>query len=180
MPSKAEGITSASGRESRLAATAPWLWKLSSYLTIGASGLTVVCSFYAEGIPFRTTADFIIALFIESTIRCPTCLNRRNGRWRATAANGRFIAGWCVIGSPFFRACLSVLYPDSEEPSTGVIDSYGIELIHPVREGRSPKQTVQSPLDRRRQAVLSRQPVGPAWIGIGTQPAVCSAASNSR
>ena len=41
-------------------------------------------------------------------------------------------------------------------PSTlGVIDSYGIELIHPVREGRSPpadgaQRAVQSAVDRRR------------------------------
>ena len=60
------------------------------------------------------------------------------------------------------------------EPTTlGVVDSYGIELIHPVREGRSPqadrsKGAIQSPLDRRRQAVLDRQSMGTdRQLGLG-------------
>ena len=40
------------------------------------------------------------------------------------------------------------------EPSTlGVIDSYGIELIHPVREGRSPRQIGRKGLSNRRWIV---------------------------
>ncbi len=42
------------------------------------------------------------------------------------------------------------------EPTTlGVIDSYGIGLIHPVREGRSPKQIGKKGRSNRR------------WIGGG-------------
>ena len=40
------------------------------------------------------------------------------------------------------------------EPSImGVIDSYGIELIHPRREGRSPKQVVRKGLSNKRWIV---------------------------
>jgi hypothetical protein len=40
------------------------------------------------------------------------------------------------------------------EPSVlGVIDSYGIELIHPIREGRSPKQYGRKGLSNRRWLV---------------------------
>ena len=40
------------------------------------------------------------------------------------------------------------------EPTTlGVIDSYGIELIHPVREGRSPQQIGKKGLSNRRWIV---------------------------
>ena len=40
------------------------------------------------------------------------------------------------------------------EPTTlGVVDSYGIELIHPVREGRSPKQIGRKGLSNRRWIV---------------------------
>ena len=40
------------------------------------------------------------------------------------------------------------------KPTTlGVIDSYGIELIHPVREGRSPKQIGKKGLSNRRWIV---------------------------
>ena len=42
----------------------------------------------------------------------------------------------------------------------GVIDTYGIELIHPMREGRSPQQRpLQSPLDCRRQTLSAVEPV---------------------
>ena len=82
----------------------------------------------------------------------------------APAANGRFIAGWCVIGSPFFRSVCSACLPPTRtggdafraEPSTlGVIDSYGIELIHPVRKGRSPKQIGRKGLSNRRPLVAT-------------------------
>jgi hypothetical protein len=47
----------------------------------------------------------------------------------------------------------------------GVIDSYGIELVHPVREGRNPRANrqegqIQPLLDRGRQAVLTGQSPG--------------------
>ena len=43
----------------------------------------------------------------------------------------------------------------AEPPTFGVIDSYGIELIHPVGQGRSPQQTGRKGLSNRR------------WIGGG-------------
>jgi hypothetical protein len=47
----------------------------------------------------------------------------------------------------------------------GVIDTYGIELIHPIREGQSPQQIgrkglSKSSLDCRRQTLSAAQPVG--------------------
>ena len=44
------------------------------------------------------------------------------------------------------------------KPTTlGVIDSYGIELIHPVRQGRSPQQTGRKGLSNRRWIVGGKQ-----------------------
>ena len=46
----------------------------------------------------------------------------------------------------------------------GVIDTYGIELLHPMREGRSPQQIgrkgLQSPLDCWWETLSAAQPVG--------------------
>ena len=45
----------------------------------------------------------------------------------------------------------------------GVIDTYGIELIHPMREGRSPSRSIarslQSPLDGQRHTVSGAESV---------------------
>ena len=52
----------------------------------------------------------------------------------------------------------------AEASLIGVIDSYGIELLHPRREGRSDRQIgrkFESPLDRGRQAVFVAEPFGP-------------------
>jgi hypothetical protein len=53
----------------------------------------------------------------------------------------------------------------------GVIDTYGIELIHPMREGRSPRQIgsqrpLQSSLDCRRETLFAAESVG-ADRGVG-------------
>src|SRR5215468_1535664 len=44
----------------------------------------------------------------------------------------------------------------------GVIDTDGIELIHPIREGRSPQQIgrLESPLDCRRETLSPAQSMG--------------------
>ena len=59
------------------------------------------------------------------------------------------------------------------EPTVlGVVDSYGIELIHPVREGRSPRQYGRKGLSnrrfgRRRQALLAVEQVRAGrWVGV--------------
>jgi hypothetical protein len=54
----------------------------------------------------------------------------------------------------------------AEPTLLGVVDSYGIELIHPRREGRSESQIgrkggVESTLDRRRQTVFCAEPPRP-------------------
>src|SRR6266436_4265335 len=60
----------------------------------------------------------------------------------------------------------------------GVIDTYGIELIHPRREGRSPQpaadwpqRPLESPLDCRRQTVSVAEPVGvDCGVGVCHRP----------
>ena len=127
-----------------------------------------------------TTADFIIALFYRIDNQMPNMPKHPQAAlypsetvtlailYALKGGGKRAFYRWLVRDwLPFFRACLSVRAcsaclpptrtgptPFGRSPSTlGVIDSYGIELIHPVREGRSPKQIGRKGLSNRRWIV---------------------------
>src|SRR5215472_2641582 len=55
----------------------------------------------------------------------------------------------------------------------GVIDTYGIELIHPMREGRSPQQIGRKGLSNHRWIVGGTRCLAAQPVGVGGDLGVC-------
>ena len=55
----------------------------------------------------------------------------------------------------------------------GVIDTYGIELIHPMREGRSPQQIGRKGRSNHRWIVGGKTLSAPQSMGVGRGVGVC-------
>src|SRR5215831_5406986 len=120
--------------------------------------LVSVTSFPAEE-SRMSTVEFITALFYEVDEQLRTIPKHPEAHlWPSEVVILGLLHALKGVGNrPFYRWLTRdyrALFPRLPERTVlGVIDTYGIELIHPIREGRSPQQIGRKGLSNHRWIV---------------------------